>query len=182
MAQAFQGLIQPLLGKSELELSKWRADFLQALGSEGSLILNLVPELKLIIGEQPAVPDLPPTDAKARFQSVFRRFIGVFAKPEHPLALFLDDLQWLDAATVDVIENLLTQPDVHHLLLIGAYRSNEVGPEPSADAEACGNPRKRRASERHHPHASRLRGHRAASGGDPAVRPGGSEAARSADL
>ena len=128
MAQAFQGLIQPLLGKIELELSKWRADFLQALGSEGALILNLVPELKLIIGEQPAVPDLPPTDAKARFQSVFRRFIGVFAKPEHPLALFLDDLQWLDAATVDVIENLLTQPDVHHLLLIGAYRSNEVGP------------------------------------------------------
>ena len=128
LAQAFQGLIQPLLGSSERELSKWRADFLQALGQEGSLIMNLVPELKFIIGEQPSAPYLPPTDAKARFQSVFRRFIGVFARPEHPLALFLDDLQWLDVATVDVIENLLTQPDVHHLLLIGAYRSNEVGP------------------------------------------------------
>ena len=80
IAQAFRSLIQPLLGKSEFELSKWRADFLQALGSEGSLILNLIPELKFIIGEQPAVSDLPPTDAKARFQSVFRRFIGVFAR------------------------------------------------------------------------------------------------------
>ena len=127
-AQAFQGLIHPLLGKSEADLSEWRSDFLQALGSNGSLVLNLVPELKFIIGEQPAIPDLPPTDAKARFQSVLRRFIGVFAKPEHPLALFLDDLQWLDAATLDLIENLLTQQDLHHLLLIGAYRDNEVGP------------------------------------------------------
>jgi predicted ATPase len=128
MAQAFQGLIQALLGKSEQELSQWRTDFLVALGAEGALILPLVPELKFIIGEQPAVPDLPPTDAKARFQSVLRRFIGVFARAEHPLALFLDDLQWLDAATVDAIESLLTEPDVHDLLLIGAYRSNEVGP------------------------------------------------------
>jgi PAS domain S-box-containing protein len=128
IAQAFQSLIQPLLGRSEIELSKWRADFLEALRSEGSLILNLVPELKFIIGEQPAVPNLPPTDAKARVQSVLRRFIGVFARSEHPLALFLDDLQWLDTATVELIENLLTQPDMRHLLLIGAYRSNEVGP------------------------------------------------------
>ena len=127
-AQAFQGLIHPLLGKSEAEPSEWRADFLRALGSNGSLVLNLVPGLKFIIGEQPAIPDLPPTDAKARFQLVLRRFIGVFAKPEHPLALFLDDLQWLDAATLDLIENLLTQQDVHHLLLIGAYKNNEVGP------------------------------------------------------
>jgi predicted ATPase len=88
--------------------------------------VDLVPELKFILGEQPAVPDLPPQDAKARFQLVFRQFIGVFARPEHPLALFLDDLQWLDAATLDLIENLLTQPDVRHLMLIGAYRNNEV--------------------------------------------------------
>ena len=57
---------------------------------------------------------------------MFRRFIGVFARPEHPLALFLDDLQWLDAATLDLLEDLLTQSDVQHLLLIGAYRDNEV--------------------------------------------------------
>ncbi len=128
MVQAFQGLIQPLLSTSELDLSKWRADLLQVLGPDGSLILNLVPDLVFIIGEQPTAPNLSPTDARARFQSVFRRFIGVFAKLEHPLALFLDDLQWLDAATLDLIENLLTEPDMHHLLLIGAYRNNEVGP------------------------------------------------------
>jgi PAS domain S-box-containing protein len=90
--------------------------------------VELVPELKLVIGEQPAVPRLSARDAQNRFQQVFRRFIGIFARPEHPLALFFDDLQWLDAATLDLIEDLLTQPDVKHLLLIGAYRENEVGP------------------------------------------------------
>ena len=89
-------------------------------------MVDLVPELKLIIGEQPPVPELPPQDAQRRFQLVFRRFIGVFARPEHPLALFLDDLQWLDAATLDLLEDLLTQSDVRHLMLIGAYRDNEV--------------------------------------------------------
>src|SRR5262249_40663162 len=84
------------------------------------------PELKLILGEQPPVPDLPARDAQRRFQLVFRRFIGVFARPEHPLALFLDDLQWLDAATLDLLEDLLTRSELQHLLLIGAYRDNEV--------------------------------------------------------
>ncbi len=128
LAQAFQGLIRPLLGKTEAELSKWRHDFHQALNPNGSLMVDLVPELKFIIGKQPAVPDLPPQDAKARFQLVFRQFIGVFTPPGQPLALFLDDLQWLDAATLDLIENLLTHSDVHHLMLIGAYRNNEVSP------------------------------------------------------
>ena len=91
-------------------------------------MVNLIPELELIIGEQPPVPDLPPQDAQNRFQMVFRRFLGVFARPEHPLALFLDDLQWLDTATLDLLEHLVTQPEVRHLLLVGAYRDNEVGP------------------------------------------------------
>src|SRR5712692_4770425 len=89
-------------------------------------MVDLVPELKLIIGEQPPVPELPPQEAQGRFQLVFRRFIGVFARPEHPLALFLDDLQWLDPATLDLLEDLLTSNDLQHLLLIGAYRDNEV--------------------------------------------------------
>ena len=89
-------------------------------------MVDLVPELKLIIGEQAPVPELPPQDAQRRFQLVFRRFLAVFARPEHPLALFLDDLQWLDAATLDLLEDLLTQTDVRHVLLIGAYRDNEV--------------------------------------------------------
>jgi predicted ATPase len=88
--------------------------------------VDLVPEVKLIIGEPPPVPDLPPQDAQRRFQLVFRQFIGVFARPEHPLALFLDDLQWLDAATLDLLEDLLTRSELQHLMLIGAYRDNEV--------------------------------------------------------
>jgi PAS domain S-box-containing protein len=126
LAQAFQSLLRPLLTKSEAELSKWRDAVREALGPNGKLVVDLVPELKLIIGEQPPVPDVPPQDAQARFQLVFRRFINVFARPEHPLALFLDDLQWLDAATLDLLEDLLTQSDVQHLILIGAYRDNEV--------------------------------------------------------
>jgi PAS domain S-box-containing protein len=128
LAKAFQGLIRSLLSKTEAELSKSRDALHEALDPNGQLVVELVPELKLVIGEQPAVPDLAARDAQIRFQQVFRRFIGVFARPEHPLALFLDDLQWLDAATLGLIENLLTQPDVKHLLLIGAYRDNEVGP------------------------------------------------------
>ena len=126
LAQAFQSLIRPLLGKSEAELGRWREALREALGPNGQLMVDLVPELTLIIGEQPPVPELPPQDAQRRFQLVFRRFLGVFARPEHPLALFLDDLQWLDAATLDLLEDLLTQTDVRHLLLIGAYRDNEV--------------------------------------------------------
>ena len=126
LAQAFQSLIRPLLGQDEAKLRRWGDALLEALGPNGRLIADLVPELKLIIGEQAPVPELPPQDAQRRFQLVFRRFIGVFARPEHPLALFLDDLQWLDAATLDLLEDFLTQPDVHHLMLIGAYRDNEV--------------------------------------------------------
>jgi len=126
LGQAFQSLIHPLLGKSEAELNDWREALREALGPNGRLMVDLVPELKLIIGEQPPLPDLPPQDAQGRFQLVFQRFIRVFARPEHPLALFLDDLQWLDAATLDLFEDLLTRPDVRHLMLIGAYRDNEV--------------------------------------------------------
>jgi PAS domain S-box-containing protein len=126
LAQAFNDLIRPLLSKGESELQIWRDAFCGALEPNAKLIVDLVPELKLIIGEQPPVPDLPPQAAQGRFQLVLRRFIGVFARPEHPLALFLDDLQWLDAATLDFLEDLLIQPDVHHLMLVGAYRDNEV--------------------------------------------------------
>jgi predicted ATPase/GAF domain-containing protein len=126
LAQAFQSLIRALLAKSEAELNSWREALGEALGPNGLLIVDLVPELKLIIGDQPPVPHLEPQDAQRRFQMVFRRFISVFARPEHPLALFLDDLQWLDAATLDLLEDLLTRSDLQHLMLIGAYRDNEV--------------------------------------------------------
>jgi PAS domain S-box-containing protein len=126
LAQAFQSLIRPLLGKREEDLRTWRDALRDALDPNGQLIVDLVPELKHIIGEQPPVPELPPQEAQRRFQLVFRRFISIFARSEHPLALFLDDLQWLDSATLDLLEDLLTGTDLKHLLLIGAYRDNEV--------------------------------------------------------
>ena len=126
LAQAFQSLVRSLLAKSDVELGHWREAIREALGPNGQLMVDLVPELKLIIGEQAPVPQLPPQDAQRRFQLVFRRFLAVFARPEHPLALFLDDLQWLDAATLDLLEDLLTHTDVRHVLLVGAYRDNEV--------------------------------------------------------
>ena len=126
LAQAFQGLIRSLLGRSDAELATWREALLEALEPNGRLMVDLVPELKLIIGDQPPVAELEPQQAQSRFQLVFRRFIGVFARPDHPLALFLDDLQWLDTATLDLIEDLMTRSDLRHLILIGAYRDNEV--------------------------------------------------------
>ena len=126
LAQAFQGLARSLLSKSDAELATWREALGEALGQNGRLIADLVPELGLVIGDQPPVPELELHDAQRRFQLLFQRFIGVFARPEHPLALFLDDLQWLDAATLDLLEDLLTRSDLPNLLLIGAYRDNEV--------------------------------------------------------
>ena len=126
LAQAFQTLIRQILVKSEAEVGHWRHALQEALGPNGQLIVNLIPEVEFIIGKQPPVPDLPPQDARNRFQLVFRRFLGAFARPEHPLALFLDDLQWLDAATLELLEHLITDPDVRHLMLVGAYRDNEV--------------------------------------------------------
>jgi PAS domain S-box-containing protein len=126
LAQAFQSLIRRLLSQNEEDLRKWQDTLREALGPNGRLLVDLVPELRHVIGEQPPVPALPPQEAQRRFQIVFRRFIGVFARPEHPLVLFLDDMQWLDVATLDLLEDLLTCNDLQHLLLIGAYRDNEV--------------------------------------------------------
>ncbi|WP_037471076.1 PAS domain S-box protein [Sinorhizobium fredii] len=128
LAQALQSLVRQVLSKNDAELGRWRSALLEALGANGALIVDLIPEVSLIVGEQPAVAELPPQEAQTRFQQVFRRFLGVFAQAEHPLALFLDDLQWLDRATLDLLEHLSTHPDVRHLLLVGAYRDQEVGP------------------------------------------------------
>ena len=126
LVQAFQSLVRTLLGKNDADLTQWREALQQALDANARLMTDLIPELKLIIGEPPPVPALDPQQAQRRFLLVFRRFIGVFARAEHPLALFLDDLQWLDAATLDLLEDLLTSPDMRNLMLVGAYRSNEV--------------------------------------------------------
>jgi PAS domain S-box-containing protein len=126
LAQAFQMLVRQILVKSNAEVDDWRGAFHEALGPNGQLIVNLVPELEFIIGNQPAVGELPPQESRGRFQRVFRSFLDVFARPEHPLALFLDDMQWLDTASLEFLERLVTDPNSPHVLLIGAYRDNEV--------------------------------------------------------
>jgi len=126
LAQALRSLVQELLTKSDSEVARWRSELTEAVGLNGQLMINLIPDLALIIGEQPPVPELPPRDTEHRFQATFRRLLLSFAKPKHPLVLFLDDLQWLDAATLDLIEHLATHGDVSNLLLVGAYRNNEV--------------------------------------------------------
>jgi predicted ATPase/signal transduction histidine kinase len=128
LAQAFQGLLRQLLSEHEAQVGPWREAIRAALGPNGQLMVNLIPELELLIGPQPPVPELPVPDAQHRFEAVLRRFVGAFARPAHPLALFLDDLQWLDPASLQLLESLLTHPDeLGPLLLIGAYRTNEVG-------------------------------------------------------
>jgi len=126
LAQALRMLVSEILVKREAEVAHWREALLEAMGGSGQLMVDLIPEIEFVIGKQPAVAELPPQEARRRFQLVFRRFLGVFATPEHPLALFLDDLQWLDTATLELFESLITAPDVSHVLFIGAYRDNEV--------------------------------------------------------
>jgi PAS domain S-box-containing protein len=128
LAQAFRTLVRQILARSEVEVSRWRSALREALGQNGQLIVNLIPELEFVIGKQPRVQELAPHDAQHRFQTVFRRFLGVFARPEHPLALFLDDLQWLDTATLQLLEHLIMEQEVRYFLLVGAYRDNEVSP------------------------------------------------------
>ena len=158
LAQALQSLVRRLLVRSDAELADWRAAFDAALGPHGQLIVDLVPELKLIVGEQQPVPDLPPQEAQRRFRLVFQRFIQVFARPEHPLALFIDDLQWLDTATLDLLEHLLAQPDLRHLLVIGAYRDTEVDAAHPLVTEAPGHSPWRGGRARNHARAADTRG------------------------
>jgi serine/threonine protein kinase len=126
VTQAFETLVRQILSKSDTKVRQWLDRITGALGSNARLISNLLPELDLIVGKQRPVPELPPQDARDRFKIVFQRFVCVFARPEHPLVLFLDDLQWADAGTLGLLEHLLTEPDVRHLLLIGAYRDEEI--------------------------------------------------------
>jgi predicted ATPase/signal transduction histidine kinase len=128
LAQALKSIISQILSKSDPEVADWKRVLQEAVEPNGELIINLIPELEFIIGKQPAVPDLALQEAQVRFQIVFRRFLAAFAGAEHPLALFLDDLQWVDDATLELVEDLVSEPEIRYVLLIGAYRNNEVGP------------------------------------------------------
>ncbi|MBI5131049.1 MAG: AAA family ATPase [Rhodopseudomonas palustris] len=127
LAQAFQSLVRQILGLDSEALAQWRSTLQAAVGDHGELMVNLVPDLALVIGDQPCLPNLPPQESRSLFQAVLGRFIAAIARPEHPLVLFLDDLQWLDQATSDFLVRLADDGEIHHLLVIGAYRDNEVG-------------------------------------------------------
>jgi predicted ATPase/class 3 adenylate cyclase len=126
LAAAFRGLVDQLLGEPEAHLATWRESILRAAGSNGKLLVELVPSLVHIIGEQPPVAELLPTEAQNRFQLVFTEFIKGLASRRHPLVVFLDDLQWSDVPTLNLLQRLATSRDLGHVFLVGAYRSNEV--------------------------------------------------------
>ena len=126
LIQAFQELIRQLLTESQDQIDRWRSHLLEALGHNGQIVIDVIPEMALIIGEQPAVPQLGARETQNRFNLVFQKFIKVFTQPEHPLVLFLDDLQWADSASLKLLNLLLAAPGSRNLLVLGAYRSNEV--------------------------------------------------------
>ncbi|HEY9804481.1 MAG TPA: AAA family ATPase [Leptolyngbyaceae cyanobacterium] len=124
--QAFQELIQQLLTESAAKIAKWQAKILAAVGVNGQIIIDVIPEVEQIIGTQPSVVQLGINEAQNRFQRIFQQFIYVFCQPEHPLIIFLDDLQWADLDSLKLIQLLLNNSNSQYLLLIGAYRDNEV--------------------------------------------------------
>jgi predicted ATPase/transcriptional regulator with GAF, ATPase, and Fis domain len=126
LIQAFRGLVRQLLTESEEQLAAWRERLSKALGAQGGVLTEVIPEIELIIGAQPPAPALGPTEALNRFQMVFQNFVGALARVEHPLVVFLDDLQWADAATLGLLGPLLTSREIEALFLMGAYRDNEV--------------------------------------------------------
>ena len=126
VVKAFSELVPLLLSETEEKLKEWREKLLNALGSNGQIMLDVIPELELIIGPQPPVQELGPTEAQNRFNLVFQNFIRLFCQPEHPLVIFLDDLQWADSATLKLIKLMMTDDNTKYLFLIGAYRDNEV--------------------------------------------------------
>ncbi|MEG3835887.1 AAA family ATPase [Microcoleus sp. Z1_C3] len=126
LVAAFQELVRQLLTETQGQLQQWREKIRRALGSNGQIIIDVIPEVELIIGKQNPVPELPATEARNRFNLAFQKFIQVFCQKEHPLVLFLDDLQWTDSATLQLIQLIMTDFTTQYLFVIGAYRDNEV--------------------------------------------------------
>ncbi|AFZ04560.1 AAA family ATPase [Calothrix sp. PCC 6303] len=128
ISTAFQDLIRQLLSESDADIENWKAKILEVLEPNGQVIIDVIPELEKIIGKQPSVEKLGANEAQNRFNLSFQRFISVFSQQEHPLVIFLDDLQWADLPSLKLIEQLITDFDSKYLLIIGAYRNNEVNP------------------------------------------------------
>lgn len=126
LVQAFHELINTILIDTEDKINEWKIKLLNVLGSNGQLIIEVIPQIELLIGKQPAIQELPPMEAQNRFRKVFHSFISVFANKEHPLVLFLDDLQWADTGSLELIRDLLINVESHFIFIVGAYRDNEV--------------------------------------------------------
>ena len=126
--QAFRNLLGQLLSESDRQLATWKAKILTALGKNGQVLIDVIPELENIIGAQPAVSELSGSAAQNRLNLLFQKFITVFSTPEHPLVIFLDDLQWADSASLNLLNLIMTESGMGHLLILGAYRDNEVSP------------------------------------------------------
>ncbi|WP_199350207.1 ATP-binding protein [Nostoc flagelliforme] len=126
IVNAFGSLVRQLLSESEACLQQWRENIQAALGANGQVIVDVIPEVELIIGKQSVVPEVGATEAQNRFNLVFQKFIRVFCAKEHPLVIFLDDLQWVDSATLKLIELMISDRSSQYLFVIGAYREEEV--------------------------------------------------------
>ncbi len=127
LVDALTNLVKQLLGEPETVLQQWQKQLLQALGNNGQIAIEVIPDLELIIGKQPPVPELGPIESQNRFNLVFQQLIQALCQPDHPLVMFLDDMQWTDLATLSLLEQLLGDSQIHNLLLIIAYRDNELG-------------------------------------------------------
>ncbi|WP_414515009.1 AAA family ATPase [Nostoc sp. PCC 9305] len=124
--QSFRDLMGQLLTESDVQLEQWKNQILETVGENGQVIIEVIPELEKIIGEQPPAVELSGTAAQNRFNLLFQKFTQVFTSAEHPLVMFLDDLQWADSASLKLMQLLMA--DTGHLFIIGAYRDNEVNP------------------------------------------------------
>ncbi|NMG09449.1 AAA family ATPase [Brasilonema sp. UFV-L1] len=124
--QAFRELIKQLLTESESQINLWREKLLEAFGPNGQMLIDVIPEIELIIGQQLSVPALSSIEFQNRFNLVFQNFVKVFTQPEHPLVIFLDDLQWVDSASMQLIQLLMTAENSQYLFFIGAYRDTEL--------------------------------------------------------
>ncbi|OYE01553.1 trifunctional serine/threonine-protein kinase/ATP-binding protein/sensor histidine kinase [Nostoc sp. 'Peltigera membranacea cyanobiont' 232] len=126
LVQAFRDLMAQLLTESDAQIDQWKTQILSTLGESGQVIIEVIPELERIIGKQPSVPELSGTAVQSRFNLLFQKFIQVFTTQEHPLVIFLDDLQWADSASLKLMHLLMSEASKSYLLVIGAYRDNEV--------------------------------------------------------
>lgn len=123
---ALKDLCEYLVTESEEVLANWKSTILNALGANASVLIEIVPELELIIGKQPAAPELSTQESISRLHQVFQNFVRAISNREHPLVIFVDDLQWADSGSLNLIKILLAGAEEKYFLLIGAFRENEV--------------------------------------------------------